>query len=153
MFLCVSTTVWKLPFAFLKHFICAQSRKKKTNDVARGSSIGGERPRTTNDERKENKNLSCLPRPGVVGMQWLSSPGSVANYPLPNFIRRGKRRRAARDASRSAPSSAVRYEMSLGRRGRGHPGVRFPTPNLSYGKHKNCNEKRTSSRQSVTCGA
>ena len=83
-------------------------------------------------------------------MQWLSSPGSVANYPLPNFIRRGSERAERRVAARA---SSVKEEenVSLGRRGRVHPGVRFPTPNLSYGKHKNCDEKPASSRQSVTC--
>ena len=48
--------------------------------------------------------------------------------------------------------AAKTKSVSLGRRGRGHPGVRFPAPELRYGKHKNCNEKRASSRQSVTCG-
>ena len=68
------------------------------------------------------------------------------------------RYRTSSAAGRGGPRDAFpnaggeNKSVSLGRRGRGHPGVRFPAPELRYGKHKNCNEKRASSRQSVTCG-
>ena len=72
--------------------------EKKTKRRQRAVLRSARRARTTNEKET---NLSC-PRPGVVGMQWLSSPESVANYPVTEPHPPRKRRRAARETRREA---------------------------------------------------
>ena len=113
---------------------CDSSAARATND--------------DDDDDDEKKTLSRLLRPGVVGMQWLSSPGSVANYPLPNFIRRGSGR-----ASRETRFQNEKRFLSLGRRGRGHhhPASAFQRPSFAMASIKIATRNEFFSGQSVTC--
>ena len=77
--------------------------EKKTNDVARGSStgVGGAKRR-----RAKRKQKPLVPPPTRRRWHAVVVVTGITNYPLPNFIRRGKRRRAARtrrEARRARP--------------------------------------------------